>query len=175
MSKYTGSFIMLVIAALIFLNFTFLYEPTVDEEQNIECLSGIFEKGYILQDRNEDNVVDFVDVRIIIPEEPSVSELISAANISARLGFETSGINMDMTGYDNENSNGFDIPVIIIGKRNKAVSGLAETNLTLLAPGQGEIYLLKPDEFFHKGGVWIWGSDDTGLLEAADYFSGRYP
>ncbi|MCP4723851.1 MAG: hypothetical protein GY863_02385 [bacterium] len=175
MSKYTGSFIMLVIATLISLNFTFLYESTVDEEQNTECLSGIFEKGYILQDRNEDNVIDFVDVRIIIPEEPSVSELISAANISARFGFETSGINMDLTGYDSENNDGFDIPVIIVGKRNKSVSCLSETNLTLLAPGQGEIYFLKPDEFFRRGGVWIWGSDDTGLLEAADYFSGRYP
>ncbi|MFC1493169.1 M14 family metallopeptidase [candidate division KSB1 bacterium] len=175
MYKYAGSFVLLIITALISLNFASLSKSAAEDEQILQCLSAVFDKGYILQDRNEDNVIDFVEVKIVIPEESSESELISAANISARLGFETSGVNMDMTGYDNEDTDGYDTPVIIIGKRNKAVSDLIETNLTQLTPGQGEIYLLRPDPFFRKGGVWIRGRDETGLLEAVDYFSGRYP
>ena len=45
----------------------------------IRDISTIFEPGYILQDRNRDSVIDYINARIIIPDNPSETHLVCAA------------------------------------------------------------------------------------------------
>ncbi|MFC1559270.1 hypothetical protein ACFL39_01635, partial [Gemmatimonadota bacterium] len=49
----------------------------------IEDLSTLFSPGYILQDRNSDEIVDFVDLTILLPPRPSESVVAGAMNIAA--------------------------------------------------------------------------------------------
>src|ERR1700730_857279 len=62
------------------------------------ALSDFFKPGVVLQDRNGDGAIDFVDARIVLAKEPSSGELAAGADIAARLGFETSAMNLPMGG-----------------------------------------------------------------------------
>src|SRR5262245_24411089 len=53
-------------------------------------LGDAFNRGLYLQDRNGDGVVDFIAARIVVPADATPRELVAAANIAARLGFESS-------------------------------------------------------------------------------------
>src|SRR6478672_2259038 len=59
-------------------------------------LSAFFKPGAAFQDRNADGVVDFVDARIVLPERPSAADIAAAANVAARLGYETTAMNLPL-------------------------------------------------------------------------------
>src|SRR5262245_47659014 len=59
-------------------------------------LSAFFKSGAAFQDRNGDGVVDFVDARIVLPERPSAAEVAAAATVAARLGYETTAMNLPL-------------------------------------------------------------------------------
>src|SRR4051812_10044349 len=63
-------------------------------------LSELFKPGIIFQDRNGDGVVDFVDARVALPENPTAGELAAAADVAARLGFETTAMNLPVARMD---------------------------------------------------------------------------
>src|SRR5581483_3099211 len=60
------------------------------------ALSAFFDRGVVFQDRNGDGAVDFVEARFVLPEHPSASELAAAADVAARLGFETSAMDLPL-------------------------------------------------------------------------------
>ena len=135
----------------------------------------VFATGYILEDRNDDQVVDFVNVRIVLPATPGEAHVTAAANLVARLGYETSAMNLGLTEAGASGSNRFDVPVILIGE---AAAGIDETSggrTASLAPGQGAISFVAEGDRFTRGGIRLTGYDATGLIAAADYASGRYP
>src|SRR5262245_14803050 len=57
-------------------------------------LSEFFAPGIVFQDRNGDGAIDFVDARLVLAEQPSSAELAAAADVAARLGFETSAMDI---------------------------------------------------------------------------------
>ncbi len=60
------------------------------------ALSDFFKPGLVFQDRNGDSLVDFVNARVALAEQPTAGELSAAADIAARLGFETSAMDLPM-------------------------------------------------------------------------------
>ena len=146
--------------------------------------------GYILEDRNGDQVVDFVNVHIVLPASPGEAHVTAAANLAARLGYETSAMDLGLVRIDGSGSGRYDVPVILIGEGAgedgaggasgvRGGDGGSDDPLgdrtARLAPGQGAISFLPPDGRFTRGGIRITGYDATGLIAAADYASGRYP
>ena len=69
---------------------------TAPAETGALSLSELFKSGVVFQDRNGDGAIDFVDVRLVLPEQPSAGELAAASDIAARLGYETSAMNLPM-------------------------------------------------------------------------------
>src|SRR6476660_5144857 len=47
-----------------------------------------------LEDRNGDGIPDYLNARIYVPEDPSSEEIAAAANIAARLAFETTSMDL---------------------------------------------------------------------------------
>ena len=82
------------------------------------ALSEILKPGLALQDRNGDGAIDFVNARIALSDNPSAAELAAASDIAARLGFETSALNLPLRGDDSA-------PVIFVGHKSLAGSGAA--------------------------------------------------
>src|SRR5262245_23888660 len=52
--------------------------------------------GPLVQERNGDAVPDFVDGAIVRGESPSNAEVVAAANVAARLGLETTAMNLPL-------------------------------------------------------------------------------
>jgi hypothetical protein len=135
----------------------------------------IFATGYMLEDRNGDQVMDFVNVRILLPATPGEADVTAAANLAARLGYETSAMNLGLTQAGGAGSSRFDVPVILVGEGAGDIDEPLDDPTARLAPGQGAISFLPQGERFSRGGIRITGYDATGLIAAADYASGRYP
>src|SRR4249919_1448669 len=81
-------------------------------------LRNVFAPGYILQDRNGDDVIDFVNAKVVLPSAASQADLAAAANIAARLGYETSATNLDLTMLDTSRAASFATPIVIVGANN---------------------------------------------------------
>ena len=152
-----------------------LTAASADAQDTIRNVGTLFNTGYILQDKNGDSVIDYVNVRILFPRNPNEAEIACAANIAARLGYETSALNFDFAGYDSENRPFYDVPVILIAERNAVIGRSGVRISENLAPGQGQVVLIPANSFFRNGGALITGGDATGMIAAAEYLSGRYP
>src|SRR5262249_12490974 len=57
-------------------------------------LLGLFAPGGMLQDKNGDGVIDAVNARIVMGTSPTANEVSAAADVAARLGFETSAMDL---------------------------------------------------------------------------------
>jgi hypothetical protein len=128
----------------------------------------LFVRGWVLQDRNADDVVDFIHARILVPPAPTQAEAVAAANIAARLGYETAAANLDLLETDAAGAR-WSTPAIVVreGDRTAGARGLA--------PGEGALTHLPADARYGAGGLRVEGADATGLMAAAEYLSSRYP
>jgi len=61
-------------------------------------LESVFEPGLLLEDRNGDTHVDFVSARLVLGDASDPAEIAAAADIAARLGFETSSMDLPLAG-----------------------------------------------------------------------------
>jgi hypothetical protein len=137
------------------------------------ALSDFFKPGVVFQDRNGDGAVDFVDALIVLPEQPSAGELAAASDIAARLGFETSAMNLPVpvaSGFDAARS----APAIFIGAKSLARSGVTLDAIggAGLKAGDGAVIA-----FSHAGkaAVAVLGGDDAGIASAAVMLAGHLP
>lgn len=145
--------------------------------RDVRDLRDVLATGWLLQDRNGDDVVDFVHARIVLPAAASEADVAAAANVAARLGYETSATDLGLALPDSAVRGSIDAPAIVIGGGRNALATRAgaPSDPHALAPGEGVIAFLPPNGVLRAGGVMIDGYDATGQLAAADYFAGRYP
>ena len=139
------------------------------QERETSGLEAVFSPGLILQDRNGDEVIDFVDAAIVVGESPTVSDIAAAADVAARLGYETMAMDIPLASL--EESSG---PAILVGSAALTRAGVAATVVGLagLATGEDIIELLTAG-----GREWlvIAGADEAGTRAAAQAFAGRLP
>jgi Zinc carboxypeptidase len=136
------------------------------------ALSDIFKPGVIFQDRNGDGAIDFVDARIVLAEQPSSAELAAASDIAARLGYETSAMNLPVTvarGYQPGASTH-----IFIGAKSLAGSGATPDAIggAGLKAGDGAVVAFT---LAGKTAVAVLGGDDGGIAAAALTLAGHLP
>src|SRR5438093_1363575 len=152
-------------------------------------LAEIFKPGIVFQDKNGDCVVDFVDARIALPDAPSAGELAAAANIAARLGYETTAMNLPVPRAGaraprlaeapearrrEPSETAGDSPTIFVGAKS-----LASANVTLdsigatgLKAGDGVVVAFM---LSGKPAVAVLGGDDDGVNGAAVMLAGHLP
>ncbi|HEY7819290.1 MAG TPA: hypothetical protein VIG29_13780, partial [Vicinamibacteria bacterium] len=114
----------------------------------------VFSPGFLLDDRNGDGVIDFVNARLELPESPSAAVVAAASELATRLGFETMAMNLPLT----ESRQG---PVIAIRPGAPALAAGEGLVTTMTAEGQD--------------GILVTGADDEGIRAAAEYLAGRAP
>lgn len=128
-------------------------------------LARVFEVGGMLQDRNEDSVVDFVDARLVMGTAPTPGEISAAAAVAARLGFETAALTLPLRTQGH--------PIVIgAGALGRGRLPAAAPRLDSLRPGEG---LVSVAEVGGEQGILIAGRDEAGTQAAAAAFSGRFP
>ncbi len=150
-----------------------------DAPASVPALSDLFKPGGGLQDRNGDGVIDFVDARIVLPERPSSAEVAAAADVAARLGYETTAMNLPVArsfagASADATAAGQAALTIFVGAKSLAGSGATADALggAGLKAGDGVVTA------FTSGGkpaVALLGGDEPGLASAAVMLAGRLP
>jgi hypothetical protein len=144
----------------------------------LETLAGVFSDGPgAVRDTNGDGLPDEVVARVVVPAEPTADDVEAAANIAARLGWETTAITLPIVGRDDGPAPDATTLPILVGRGNRYIRRLADQgalDLASLGPGQGLVSLvtLAPGG---ATGVAVVGGDDAGTLSAAVELSARVP
>src|SRR5262249_11747057 len=137
-------------------------------DTNPLALSEFFRPGVIFQDRNGDGVVDYVTARVMLPEAPTAAEVAAAADVAARLGFETTAMNLPLRGGPPPAgaSDSSDEPTIFIGAKSLARAGIAPDAIGVapLKAGDGVVAAFAREG---KPAFAVLGGDDDGLAAAA--------
>ena len=135
------------------------------------ALGDLFKPGGALQDRNGDGAIDFVDARIVLADEPTAGELAAAADVAARLGYETSAMNLPVPRGASADDAAFSI---YIGAKALAQAGASADAIGVgaLKGGDGAVA-----SFVSGGrrGVALVGGDEAGLESAAVMLGGHLP
>jgi hypothetical protein len=141
-----------------------------------EDLRTLLAPGFLLADTNDDGFVDRIPARIRIAPGSGPAGVAAAANLSARLGFESYASDLEL--LESAEGPAPDHPLILVGTVESLVRGAGldpGEALRGLAPGEGVLLRLPATDGLARGGIWIEGADATGLLAVAGYLSGRYP
>jgi hypothetical protein len=130
-------------------------------------LSTLFTPGGVLQDRNGDGAIDFVNARLVLGEKPSAEDVCAAADLAARFGFETMAMNLPLSASADAGATAF-----IIGRDGAQRAGVAPAALAALRPGEGIVTTTT-----ERGtpAVIVAGADPPGTMAAAELLAGRLP
>ncbi len=141
-------------------------------QSQIKSLHEVFEPGKILKDKDNDNFIDTIETSIIIPNNPTVEELILAAEISARMNFESLCGNFNLVKKESEIKDLTKLKnPIFIGKRIKFIKKLP-INLLKLKKNEALISLLP---FGKINGIIIVSDIEEALLFGGRAFFLRWP
>lgn len=144
--------------------------PTADKESFIE---NPWQQGMLLQDTNGDKIADAVCGHIIVPATPGAAENTAAANLAARVGYETSAMTLPLViqGAPQAVSGcAANAPNLWVGEAAVPSASAAAVRSVVVSLGLGEGAVVAIE-----GGVVIVGPDPIGLLNAANAYAERAP
>lgn len=125
--------------------------------------------GHLLRDENRDGVPDRLGTAFVLPADPTAAEQAAAAEIAARLGFETMALDLPLPRGAREGR-----IRVVVGRRALADAGYSPADFAVdePAPGQGAVTAVVGD-----GARWVVvaGGDDEGLLRGARLIAGSLP
>jgi hypothetical protein len=90
-----------------------------------------------VEDRNHDGVADFLNTRIYVADVPSARDLAAAANIAARLAFETTSINLPV-GFHASAFEPGDYRSILVGPGTNQITDV--TAIRLASAAEAEVF-----------------------------------
>lgn len=148
------------------------------ETSGVESLAVLFDvsRGAV-RDTNGDGLADAVAGRVVVPAEPSRHEVQAAAELAARLGFETTALTLPLVVRDRDVPAAGGALPILLGRRNAFVEQLAaakHVDLGALGEGQGLVALV-PSPLGEGAALLVAGADDEGTLAAAREVAARLP
>ena len=152
--------------------------PAVVQPARLASLAGLYALGASVRDTNADNLPDAVAARVIVPAKPTPEDVEAAANIAARLAYETTAMTLPLVLRDEELRDTASIALpILVGRDNVFVKRLAERkalDLSVLQPGQGIVRVVA-SPLGGADGLVVAGGDDEGTLAAAVELAARLP
>src|SRR5436190_1408201 len=124
----------------------------------VRDLSTFFQVGSAVLDLNGDTFADASNVRIVLPPSPTAAQITAAANIAARLGLETTALDLPL-----KRGPGPGIAVSVATTLGPDAASLGDDEgLVRLTPG--------PPAALHVG-----GRTDQGVMAAGEYVAARLP
>jgi hypothetical protein len=170
----TGSLAFAILLAFAQSTVRSTQSPTTDPD-----LTAFFATSYgLVRDTNGDDIADAVAARVIVPAAPTRDDSVAAANIAARLGFETSALSFPLVVRDADVREPARIEVpVLLGHTNTFVARLIERGditVSTLEPGQGLIAVVS-SPLGGGTGIVVTGKDSAGTLAAATELAARLP
>ena len=91
-----------------------------DPAVEVGGIAGVFAPGRILQDRNGDDRVDAIDLRLVLPDRPASEDVAAAVALAARFGLESSGVSFPLAFPAADVEAGSEGPMLIPERRGQA-------------------------------------------------------
>jgi hypothetical protein len=141
-------------------------------------LGALFREGPLLADENDDDVIDAIKARFVLPARSVPEDVAAAANLAARLGFESSAFTPGLASLDREILDPGAIggtTSVLVGRTNAHVQALAadpRVRLGDLVAGQGVVALTRGAG---ATSIVVAGADDAGTAAAGAAASSRLP
>ena len=130
-------------------------------------LATLLAPGAVLQDRNGDGVIDFVNARLLLGDRPGAADVSAAADLAARFGFETMAMNLPLSAAP------AGAPTFIVGRAGlQRAGGAAPAGMAALGPGDGIVAVTGARSDLS---VIVAGTDNAGTMAAAELLAGRLP
>lgn len=134
-------------------------------------LASVLERGWFLQDRNQDGFVDSVDCKIILPDNPSIELVRSASEIAFRLSFESEGITPPIVFTETELGKKPEFRnLILIGDSKIHRKFLQKIGKSYQCPENSGIIEVVDEDILS-----IRGSDDNSIFYSVKNFFSRFP
>jgi hypothetical protein len=121
-------------------------------------LGSLFKLGATLADTNGDSFADAATVRFVLPPKPTAAQIAAAANVAARIGHETSAM---------------DIPVLRGGEGPGiaiAIGPATAVEAAELKDDEGHVHFIAA-----TSSLLITARNDEGTLAAGEYVAARLP
>ncbi len=151
-----------------------IVEPRLAPAKPFDLMTAYSIEGWY-GDAYQDLIPDRTETSIIIGD---ASDAIGAAHIAARLGLETTGMNLPIARRDTKvKEPGAEASPILVGRANTLVQQLVKigkTRLDDLQPGEGEVHIV-PRAFGNATATVVAGADPAGTLAASSYLARRAP
>jgi DNA-binding Lrp family transcriptional regulator len=138
-------------------------------------LVDLFSLGQGILDTDEDGLGDRLNLAIVIPDNPNPYEMAAAAEIAARLSFESLATRFDLVYKEGEAVNLGQVRfLILVGDRLALLRRLPpnSSGLRPLSPDQGLVSLISLES---REGILVRGGSPPALLRSAQAFFGRFP
>ncbi len=125
----------------------------------------------LLRDENADGVPDRLGATFVLPPNPTLAERVAAAEVAARLGFETMALDLPLVLGATPGR-----VAVLIGRRALAEAGLAAADFEVgeLKEGEGAVAVAETGAPPQRW-LAVLGADDEGLLRAARLLAGAMP
>ncbi len=142
--------------------------PAAAQDAAAPDLAALFEPGPLVADGNGDGVPDRVVATLLLGDAPSAAATSAAAEVAARLGFETMALDLPVA----RGAEGATVVVVGRGGLDAAALERPGVDPASLDAGEGVVAVTR-----ERGRLWVLvqGGDDTGLLAAARLFAGALP
>ncbi len=120
-------------------------------------LADAFATGWMLADTNGDGLPDFINGKIVVPENPTATENAAAADFAARLGYGSTGLTPPLVVDRPEGA-----PRLLVGRaaQDPLAGRLEKDEGAVVAEGAN---------------LAVIGNSDAGLLAAAEGYASRAP
>ena len=136
-------------------------------------LRDLFEPGRLLADGNNDGLIDRIEARMAIVGTVDEAAIAAAANIGARLGFETTALDPGLLVSDRRGSRSGS-PLILVAGSGERGAGTTSIEAGPLRPGEGVVRQV-PDPTSGERDLIVSGYDATGLQASASWLAARCP
>ncbi len=154
-------------------------EPLLAQTPSGGSLTFVFDKAAgAVRDTNGDELPDAVAARIVVPDQPTEEDVLVAANLAGRLGFETVALTLPLVVRAGAVGSGDRIAVpLFVGRTNPHITALVTAGVIALdglEEGQGLVALV-PSPWGAGHAVAIAGGDDEGTLAAGNALAAYAP
>jgi hypothetical protein len=170
MSKCRAVYIAAMMYGLLVGVFSVQAQPAPPAQKD-SVIENVFQLGLMVQDTNDDHIADVVCGHVIVPKVPSAAENAAAANVAARLGYETSALTLPIVVVAVQPNQGCTSEKASVWLGREAFPGaipLADRELSEFQIGEGGVFQV-------PGGLIVVSNDPGGLLAAADDYAAHAP
>jgi hypothetical protein len=141
-------------------------------------LADLFAMGGALEDTNGDGVTDRVAARVVVGASAPAGDVAAAANVAARLGFETLAMDLPVVATGDSPVPSGVHTLVLVGRDNPAVAQLVSKGAIAIPTAAGEgVVAHVPAAVSGLGAdaVIVAGADGAGTAAASEALAGRAP